>query len=59
LGIVWDFSKTLNQGSKSVLGFGIMIIAFLALYFTSSHDSGGRFEAYWSKDPFLHYRKFK
>jgi hypothetical protein len=51
-GIVWDIIKNFKTGAKSVLGFGAIIVAFLAFYFTSSHDSGGRFEAYWSKDPF-------
>ena len=51
-GILWDIFKNFKTGSKSILGFGAIVVAFLGFYFTSAHDSGGRFDAYWSQDPF-------
>jgi hypothetical protein len=50
LGIVWDIFRNYKSGSKSVYGFLAIIAAFVVLYFTSSHDTGGRFDAYWAKD---------
>lgn len=52
-GILWDIFRNFKTGSKSIFGFVGIIVAFLAFYFTSSHDSGGRFDAYWSKEPFF------
>jgi hypothetical protein len=50
LGIVWDIFRNYKSGSKTVYGFLAIILAFVVLYFTSSHDTGGRFDAYWAKD---------
>ncbi|MBK8516901.1 MAG: hypothetical protein IPL55_11675 [Saprospiraceae bacterium] len=51
-GIFWDLIKNFKTGSKTIMGFGAIVVAFVIFYFTSSHDSGGRFDAYWSTDPF-------
>lgn len=51
-GIIWDLVRNFKSGSKFLFGFGILIIIFFILYSTSSYDTGGRFAAYWSKDPF-------
>ena len=50
LGIYVDLFKNFKSGSKSIFGFLAIVIAFIVLYFTSSHDSGGRFGAYWSPE---------
>jgi len=50
LGIVWDIFRNYKSGSKTVYGFLAIILAFVVLYFTSSHDTGGRFDTYWAKD---------
>jgi hypothetical protein len=52
VGIFWDLFRNFKTGSKFLIGFGVLIVVFFILYSTSSHDSGGRFDAYWSKDPF-------
>jgi hypothetical protein len=52
LGIFWDLFRNFKTGSKLLFGFGALIVAFFVLYSTSSYDTGGRFAAYWSKDPF-------
>lgn len=52
LGIFTDLFKNFQSGSKTVLGFGVLVVAFLVLYFTSSHDTGGRYAAYWSNPEF-------
>ena len=49
-GIVWDIFRNFRSGSKTVYGFLGVIVAFIVFYFTSSHDTGGRFDAYWAKD---------
>ncbi len=49
-GIVWDIFRNFKSGSKTVYGFLGVIVAFIVLYFTSSHDTGGRFDSYWAKD---------
>jgi hypothetical protein len=49
-GILWDIFKNFKSGSKSIIGFGAIVVAFLAFYFTSSHDTGGRFDAYWKPE---------
>jgi len=50
LGIFSDLFKNFKSGSKTVMGFGLMIAIFIVLYFTANHDSGGRFAAYWSPE---------
>lgn len=50
LGMVWDIFKNFKSGSSSIYGFGAIVVAFLAFYFTSSHDSGGRFDAFWKPE---------
>lgn len=52
-GVFLDIFRDFKNGSKSLLGFGAVLIAFIVLYYTSSPDTGGRFGAYWSKDPFF------
>ncbi len=49
-GIVSDLFKNIKSGSKSIFGFLGIIVVFIALYFTSSYDSGGRFGAYWGPE---------
>lgn len=49
-GVFFDLFKNFKSGSKSIFGFLAIVIAFIVLYFTSSHDSGGRFGAYWSPE---------
>lgn len=51
-GVFSDIIKNAKKGKGTIIGFGLIILTFVALYFTSSYDSGGRFDAYWSKDPF-------
>lgn len=50
LGVVTDIFKNFKSGSVTIFGFLAIIVAFIVLYFTSSHDSGGRFAAYWSPE---------
>lgn len=52
LGIFWDLFRNFRSGSKSLIGFAVIFVAFLILYFTSSHDTGGRYDAYWSNPEF-------
>ena len=52
LGIIWDLMRNFRSGSKSLIGFAVIFVAFLILYFTSSHDTGGRYDAYWSNPEF-------
>lgn len=52
-GVFLDIIRDFKTGSKSLIGFGIVFVAFIVLYYTSSPDTGGRFAAYWSKDPFF------
>jgi len=52
IGIIWDLVRNFRSGSKMLIGFGVLIIAFIVFYSTSAYDTGGRFDAYWSKDPF-------
>ena len=52
LGVFWDLMRNFKSGSKSLVGGIVMLVAFLALYFTSSHDTGGRYDAYWSNQEF-------
>lgn len=49
-GIIWDIFRNFRSGSKTIYGFLAIVVAFIVLYFTSSHDSGGRFDTYWAKD---------
>lgn len=49
-GVFFDLFKNFKEGSKSMIGFAGVLVLFVILYFTSSHDTGGRFDAYWSKD---------
>lgn len=49
-GITWNIFSNFKSGSKAIYGFLVIILAFVVLYFTSSHDTGGRFDAYWAKD---------
>lgn len=51
-GIFWDLIRNFKSGSKFLIGFAVLIVVFFVLYSTASYDSGGRFGAYWSKDPF-------
>lgn len=51
-GIFWDLFKNFKSGSKSIFGFGALVIAFIVLYYTSSYDTGGRYDAYWSNPEF-------
>jgi hypothetical protein len=52
-GVFWDLIKNFRSGSKaSLLGFAAIAIAFIVLYFTSSHDSNGRYAAYWGNPEF-------
>lgn len=50
LGVFTDLFKNFKTGSRSIFGFGAIVIAFIVFYFTSSHDSGGRFDSYWSPE---------
>jgi hypothetical protein len=50
LGVFTDLFKNFKSGSKSIIGFGLIVVAFIVLYYTSSHDTGGRFDAYWAPD---------
>jgi uncharacterized membrane protein len=50
LGIFTDLVKNFKSGSKTILGFGVLVVAFIVLYYTSSYDSGGRFATYWSPE---------
>ncbi len=52
VGVFWDLFKNFKSGSKSIYGFGAIAIAFVVLYFTSSHDTGGRYDVYWSNPEF-------
>ncbi|MBK9735187.1 MAG: hypothetical protein IPO92_09565 [Saprospiraceae bacterium] len=52
-GVMWDLLKDFKAGVQTMIGFGVMLAVFLVLYFTSSPDTGGRFAAYWSKEPFF------
>lgn len=52
LGVIGDIFKNARKGKGSIIGFSLIILAFIVLYFTSSYDTGGRYDAYWSKDPF-------
>jgi hypothetical protein len=49
-GVIWDIFRNYKSGSKSVYGFLAIIGTIVVLYFTSSHDTGGRFDSYWAKD---------
>jgi multisubunit Na+/H+ antiporter MnhC subunit len=51
-GVFVDLFSNFKAGSKTIIGFGLMAVAFIVLYFTSSHDSGGRYAAYWSNPEF-------
>lgn len=50
LGVFADLFKNFKTGSKTIIGFGLMLVAFIVLYFTSSYDTGGRFASYWSPE---------
>jgi len=52
VGVFVDLFSNFKSGSKTIIGFGLMAVAFIVLYFTSSHDSGGRYDAYWSNPEF-------
>jgi uncharacterized membrane protein YozB (DUF420 family) len=52
IGVFWDLFRNFKSGSKSMIGMAVILIAFLILYFTSSHDTGGRYAAYWSNPEF-------
>ncbi|MBK8350092.1 MAG: hypothetical protein IPL08_21685 [Saprospiraceae bacterium] len=52
LGVFWDLVRNFKNGSKTLIGFALFFVAFLVLYFTSSHDTGGRYAAYWSNPEF-------
>lgn len=49
-GVIWDIFRNFKGGSKTVYGFLAIIVSFVVLYVTSSHDTNGRFNAYWAKD---------
>lgn len=51
-GVLWDLVRNFKSGSKSLYGFGAVLVAFIVLYFTSSHDTNGRYAAYWSNPEF-------
>jgi hypothetical protein len=51
-GVFWDLIRNFKSGSKSIIGMVAIFAAFMALYFTSSHDTGGRYDAYWSNPEF-------
>ncbi len=51
-GVFWELIRNFKTGSKTLLGFGALVVAFIILYFTSSHDTGGRYAAYWSNPEF-------
>ncbi|MBK8670273.1 MAG: hypothetical protein IPN89_12785 [Saprospiraceae bacterium] len=52
LGVFWDLVRNFKNGSKTLIGFALFFVAFLVLYFTSSHDTRGRYAAYWSNPEF-------
>jgi hypothetical protein len=51
-GVFWDLIRNFKTGSKTLIGTGVLAGAFIVLYFTSSHDTGGRYDAYWSSPEF-------
>lgn len=51
-GVFWDLIRNFRSGSKSLIAFAGMLGVFIVLYFTSSHDTGGRYDAYWSNPEF-------
>ena len=51
-GVFWDLIRNFKSGSKSLIGFGVFFIGFMVLYFSSSHDTNGRYDAYWSSPEF-------
>ncbi len=51
-GVIWDLFRNFKSGSKTIIGFGGMILLFIILFFTSSHDTNGRYAAYWSNPEF-------
>jgi hypothetical protein len=51
-GVFWDLIRNFKTGSKTLIGMGVLAVAFIVLYFTSSHDTGGRYDAYWSNPEF-------
>lgn len=51
-GVLWDLFRNIKTGAKSIIGFGAVILIFIILFFTSSHDTNGRYAAYWSQPEF-------
>jgi hypothetical protein len=51
-GVLWDLFRNFKSGSKTIIGFGGVILVFIILFFTSSHDTNGRYAAYWSHPDF-------